>query len=60
MSEFEATAERIIRSEGLTFALAAVANMDGDLREARDLLKQAIVKALAEAASAAGKEKVSG
>jgi hypothetical protein len=40
-------AEAIIKREGLTFALAAGAGKEGDLREARQYLKGAICKALA-------------
>ncbi len=47
---FEAIADRIVKTQGLTFALACVArgNPD-DLREACDMLKRAIVLALNEA-----------
>lgn len=39
-------AERIITREGLTFALAAGAGKEGDLRTARRYLKDAICRAL--------------
>jgi hypothetical protein len=45
-------AERIIKSEGLTFALAFRVGTDDDMREARAMLKAAIVKALIGAARA--------
>lgn len=45
----EAVAESIIRCEGLTFALASKAGKEGDLREARKLLKERIVGELQKA-----------
>lgn len=53
MNEFEATAEHIIRLQGFIFSLASKVGKESDLREARELLKQAIVKALADVAAAA-------
>lgn len=41
-------AERIIASEGLTFALAVSVGKEGDLRKAREYLKKAICRALAD------------
>lgn len=41
-------AEAIVVAEGLTFALAVQAGTRADLREARSLLKAAIVHALGE------------
>lgn len=41
-------AERIIRNEGVTFALACVAGDPHDLLSARNFLKEAIASALAE------------
>lgn len=43
---FDEIAERIIKLEGLTFARAAKYGLPHDLREASDLLKLAIIKAL--------------
>jgi hypothetical protein len=48
--DYDKTAERIIVEEGLTFALAAGNGKEGDLRTARQLLKNAIVRALKQAA----------
>lgn len=42
----DAVAESIIRCEGLSFALAAKVGKEGDLREARAMLKERIVKEL--------------
>jgi hypothetical protein len=42
----ESIAESIIRCEGLAFALASKVGKDGDLREARALLKSRLVKEL--------------
>lgn len=42
----EEAAERIIMCAGLTFALAAGGGKEGDLREARAILKAAICQAL--------------
>jgi hypothetical protein len=49
MKEFGLTAERIIKRDGLSFALAARCGVEGDIMIARDFLKEAIVKALEEA-----------
>jgi hypothetical protein len=50
MTDFEETAERIIRLEGLIFALACSAGgSDVDLSKARDSLKRAITRALEDA-----------
>jgi hypothetical protein len=46
---FEATAERIIRLQGLSFAMAACTGRAEDLKEARRGLKAAIIEALAAA-----------
>ena len=47
MDRREEVAERIIKSEGLAFALASSVGKEGDIREARTYLKKAIVGALA-------------
>jgi hypothetical protein len=47
----EARAERIIRCQGLMFALAMVGNKEDDTREARKMLKDAIIEALIEASA---------
>ncbi len=46
IQRWDAAAEKIITGAGLAFALAAGAGKEGYLREARALLKEAIVKAL--------------
>ena len=46
MKRHDEAAERIIKNEGLAFALASKVGKEGDLREARGLLKTAIIKAL--------------
>jgi hypothetical protein len=46
MSKNNDIAESIIRCEGLAFALASKVGKDGDLREARDLLKTRLIKEL--------------
>lgn len=45
----EAIAESIIRCEGLSFALASKVGKEGDLREARRMLKERILKELGDA-----------
>lgn len=45
----ETIAESIIKSEGLAFALASEVGKEGDLREARGLLKERIMKEIADA-----------
>lgn len=47
LASHNATAERIITMQGLTFALASLAGKPGDLEIAREALKQAIANALA-------------
>lgn len=47
--DFNAIAERIIRVEVLTFALASLAGNQDDLAYAREALKKAIIDALAKA-----------
>jgi hypothetical protein len=46
MKRHEQLAEKIITAGGLVFALASSVGKEGDLREARRLLKDAIVRAL--------------
>ena len=48
---FDERAEGIIRLQGLTFALAMKAGNQKDMREARAMLKQAIMDAFVEIAS---------
>ena len=58
----DAVAESVIRCEGLTFALASSTGREGDLREARKLLKERVVGELqkAEARGALWAEDASG
>lgn len=53
MGKFDDIAERIIRVEGLAFALASLVGKDDDLAFARAALKKAIIAALTNAAAGA-------
>ena len=46
MKRHDEMAEKIITTEGLTFALASASGKKGDLEKARAFLKKAIVSAL--------------
>jgi hypothetical protein len=51
------TAKNIIEGPGFAFALASLAGKPGDLAIARNLLRDAIIKALADAELNSGKDR---